>query len=303
VPDRSPFALAALACAAVRGLQPVAAAPLDQPDRDVDGARITDDLGRDWLVRAPRGPAAAARLDQEVRLLAELTGWLPFPLPQIAGTAELPEGGDAVLHRVLPGTPLSVAALTPEAGLTAAVGRAIAAVHGLPERLIEEAGLPVYTAQDHRQRRLAEVDRAAATGQVPVALLERWEKALEEPGAWRFAPCVVHGDLAEENVLVDGDDVVGLTGWGEARVADPADDLAWLVASCSDDVVTAVLTAYARERLDTPDPQLPRRARLAGELAVTRWLLHGVASDDTVIVDDAVVMLRELEQDVAGNTW
>lgn len=303
MPDRSPFALAALACAAVRGLEPVTATTYPQPDHDLDAALITDDLGRSWLVRAPRSPAAAARLDQESRLLTELTGWLPFAVPAISGSAELPEGGVAVIHRVMSGTPLVVTDLVPGPGPTAALGRAVATVHELPEQVIEDAGLPVYGAQDYRQRRLAEVDRAAATGKVPTPLLERWEKALEEAGAWRFVPCVVHGDLAEENVLIDDGEVAGLLGWGEARVADPADDLAWLAAACREDVLDSVFEAYALGRREPPDPHLLRRARLSGELAFTRWLLHGVASDDAAIVDDAVGMLTELERTLEGSPW
>lgn len=266
-----------------------------QHDREVDAAVVEDDLGRQWTVRAPRTPAAGARMDAESHLLTELSGWLPFAAPEICGTALLPEGGQAVVHRVIAGEPVDLSTLRPGPGLTAAVGRAIAAVHELPERLIENAGLPVYTAEDYRQRRLAEVDRAAATGHVPAALLGRWEKALEEAGAWRFVPCVVHGDLAGENVLVTDDEVVAVLEWGEARVADPADDLAWLVNGAGEQAVESVLEAYALARRQPPDRDLLRRARLAGELALARWLLHGVAIDDQDVVDDAVSMLTDLD--------
>lgn len=266
-----------------------------QHDREVDAAVVEDDLARHWLVRAPRTPAAAARMDAEGRLLTELSGWLPFAAPEISGTAPLPEGGHGVVYRVLAGQPLDLTALKPGPGLTAALGRAIAEVHELPHRLIENAGLPVYSAEDYRQRRLAEVDRAAATGHVPSALLGRWEKALEEAGAWRFVPCVVHGDLANENVLVEGDEVLAVQEWGEARVADPADDLAWLVTGAGAAAVESVLEAYALARRQPPDRDLAKRARLAGELALARWLLHGVSTDDQAIIEDAVLMLADLD--------
>jgi len=295
VPDRSPLALAALACAAVRGLEPVSTQACAPHDREVDAAVVEDDLGRRWLVRAPRGAAAAARMDAEGRLLAELSGWLPFAAPEIAGTAPLPEGGQGVVYRMLSGRPIEPATLQPGPALTASLGRAIAAVHELPERLIENAGLPMYSAEDYRQRRLAEVDQAASTGHVPAGLLERWEKGLEEAGAWRFVPCVVHGDLGPESVLVDGDEVVAILDWGEARVADPADDLAWLVSGASEAAVESVLEAYAVARRQPPDRDLVKRARLAAELALARWLLHGVSTDDQAVVDDAVTMLHDLD--------
>lgn len=295
MPNRSPLALAALACAGIRGMEPVSTQAYAQHDREVDAAVVEDDLTRRWLVRAPRNAAAGARMDAEGRLLVELSGWLPFAAPEISGTAALPEGGRAVVYRVLAGHPVDLAELQPGPGLTAGLGRAIAAVHELPEHLIENAGLPVYSAEDYRQRRLAEVDRAAATGKVPAALLERWERGLEEAGAWRFVPCVVHGDLAVENVLVEQDEVVAVLEWGEARVADPADDLAWLVAGASPAAVESVLEAYAVARRQPPDRDLVKRARLAGELALARWLLHGVSTDDPAIIDDAVTMLTDLD--------
>jgi aminoglycoside phosphotransferase (APT) family kinase protein len=283
----------------MRGLEPVSTQTHIQHDLEVDAALVQDDLGRRWLVRAPRNPAAGARMDAEGRLLAELAGWLPFAAPEISGTATLPEGGLVVVYRELSGHSLNLAELQPGPGLAAAVGRAIAAVHELPERLIENAGLPVYSAEYHRQRRLAEVDRAAATGHVPAALLQRWEQALEEVGAWRFVPCVVHGDLAAENVLVDDDDVVAIQEWGQTRVADPADDLAWLVVGASEAAVSSVLEAYSATRRLPPDQDLVKRARLAGELAVVRWLLHGVSVQDETIINDAVAMLTELDAAVA----
>jgi macrolide phosphotransferase len=302
VAPRSPLVLAALASVAVPGLVPLTARALPGGD-DVDAAQVADELDRQWVVRAPRTPAAAALLEQEWRFLGTLTGRLPFAVPIVAGTVALPDGGRAGAHRALDGEPLDPAQLVPGPGLAAAVGRALAAVHDLPPRLVEDAELPVYTAPEFRGRRLAELDRAAATAHVPAGLLARWERALEEAGAWRFTPCVVHGDLAAENVLVAGDEVVGLLGWGQTRVADPADDLAWLVAGASEEATESVLEAYAHHRRDAPDRDLLRRARLSGELAVGRWLLHGTTNGDEAVVADAVGMLTELEASVDGQAW
>jgi macrolide phosphotransferase len=305
VPARSPLVLAAVASAAVPGLEPVSArdAVGAGETADVDVAEVTDTQGRSWLVRAPRTSAAAAMLEQEWRLLETLSDRLPFAVPHIAGTVELPEGGRAGVHPALPGTPLSSASLEPGPGLAAALGRALAAVHDLPATLAEEAGLPVYTATEYRHRRLAELDRAAATGHVPAGLLARWEPALEEAGAWRFTPCVVHGDLAGESVLVADGEVVAVLDWGQARVADPADDLARLVAGAPEEAAESVLEAYAHHRRTAPDRDLVRRARLSGELAVARWLLHGVTSGDEAVVADAVAMLGDLEAALDGTPW
>jgi macrolide phosphotransferase len=300
---RTPLALAALACSAVRGLEPVGARRLNSAADDVDVALVDDDLKRQWVVRAPRTAAAGARLEQETSLLDTLTSWLPFSLPQVAGTAALPSGGRAVVHRQLPGAPLAPGRLAADPALAASLGRAVAAIHDLPTRLVEEVGLPTYGTEEYRFRRLAEVDRFAITGKVPHRLLTRWEQAVEEVGAWRFAPCVVHGDLAAENVLADGSELTGLLEWSEARVADPADDFAWLAVGADEGALTTALTAYADARREPPDPDLPRRAQLIGELQIARWLMHGTNTDDAVIVDDAVHMLAELDHAVDGLPW
>jgi macrolide phosphotransferase len=316
VPARNPLVLAALASVAVPGLVPVGARatpragisraePGEDGDAaaDVEVAEVEDDLGRRWVVRAPRTPAAAALLEQEWRFLGTLTGRLPFSVPLVAGTVVLPEGGRAGVHRALEGSAIVPASLMPGPGLAAALGRALAAIHDLPTRLAEDAELPVYTAAEYRRRRLAELDRAAATGQVPAGLLGRWERALEEAGAWRFTPCVVHGDLAAENVLVTKDKIGAVREWGQARIADPADDLAWLVAEAPEAGLESVLESYAHTRQDAPDRDLIRRARLSGELALARWLLHGVTAGDESVVADAVGMLADLEASLDGAPW
>ncbi|MDQ1289407.1 MAG: macrolide phosphotransferase [Actinomycetota bacterium] len=303
MPARSPLALAALACAAIRGLEPLTSRDHAAVGRDdLDVALVADDRC-EWVVRAPRNAAAGARLEAEGKLLTALGDRLPYAVPQVEGSARLPEGGRAVVHRTLRGSPVDLAALTPAAPLVPALGRALAALHDVPEELVEDVGLPVYSADEYRRRRLAEVDRAAGSGHVPASLLGRWEHALEEVGAWRFVPCVVHGDLAPENVLVERVEVTGILEWSETRIADPADDFAWLASGCTPPTLRAIVDVYAGARRTAPDQDLTRRARLAAELAVARWLLHGVSTGDTTIVDDAVAMLTDLDAAVTGSAW
>lgn len=301
---RSPLALAALATVAVPGLDAFDVRRPAHPAAGVDTAVVIDATGRRWVVRAPQDPAAGAALEAEVALLQSLVthvdgGDLPFDVPRPGGFAPLPEGGRAVVHPQLRGRPLRLELLGPGPGLAASVGRAIAALHELPVSLVEDAGLPVYDAEAYRQRRLAEVDEAARTGHVPTALLRRWERALEDVAMWRFRPTVVHGDLSAEHVLCSGAEVSGVLGWSEAKVADPADDLAWLLVAAPQEGVDPILEAYNLRRTELSDRHLAARALLAGELALARWLLHGVRADDASIVDDATAMLADLAEHTA----
>ena len=168
-------------------------------------------------------------------------------------------------------------------------------MHELPTSLVENAGLPAYDAGEYRRRRQAEVDEAARTGKVPPALLRRWEDRLEDVALWRFRPTVIHGDLTSERVLVHGDKVTGILHWGDACVADPADDLAWLLVAAHPDTTDSIMEAYQLRRTELTDPHLADRALLAGELALARWLLYGVRTQDPEIIDDAVAMLEELD--------
>lgn len=297
---RSPLSLAALATVAIPGLDAFDVRRPANGGGDFDVAVVIDSKGQRWVVRAPVRPAAGAALEAETALLELLAeqvaaGRVPFTAPRPEGFAHLPEGGRAVVHREVPGRPLRIEALRPGPGLAASLGRALAALHELPVEMVESAGLPTYDAVAYRTRRLAEVDEAARTGKVPPALLRRWEERLEDVAMWRFQPTVVHGDLSAEHVLTDGDAVTGVLAWGDTQVADPADDLAWLVVTAPEDAVESILEAYQLRRTELTDPHLLDRALLAGELALARWLLYGVRSGDESIVADAVQMLEELD--------
>ena len=109
---------------------------------------------------------------------------------------------------------------------------------------------------------------------------------------------MVHGDLHEDNLLVEGQRVTAVTGWTDLRIGDPADDFAWLVASNEQDFVDAVLGAYTASRRDTPDTHLLRRAALSAEFALAQYLVKGIASDDSGMIAEAEDMLATLARDI-----
>lgn len=302
--DRSPLFLAALASAAVPGLDPasVEAVP-GVPDQQYDVAFVQDTQHRRWVVRVPRSQAAAAQMESTFGLLALLARRLPFGVPTPKGFAALKEGGRAAIYPYLPGRPIDFSQLPPGPGLTAELGRAVAALHNVDHQLFDEAGLPAYDADTYRTRRLSELDRAAATGHVPTSLLSRWERQLEDVALWRFAPTPTHGDLTGDQVLVVFDDeddastgrVKAFTGWEDAKVADPADDFAALVSAASPAAVDSLLEAYAHARVERPDPHLLQRARLSGEMRVLSDLMGAVGAGDRLVVERCAAALRRLE--------
>ena len=305
--DRSPAFLAALASSAVSGLDPVSVEALaSTPDQSFDVAFIQDTEHRRWVVRAPRTDVAGAEMDRTVALLALLGRRLPFAVPAPKGFVALAEGGRAAVYPYLPGHNLDFAELPAGPGLAAELGRAIAALHNTDPAVFEEAGLPTYDADAYRSRRLAELDRAAESGRVPTTLLSRWEKALEDVTLWRFAPTATHGDLTGDQVLAvftdDSDASTGtvraMTGWEDAKVADPADDFAPLVADASPEAVETVLEAYAHARVERPDGNLLVRARLVAELGLLGALMSALTRQDVGAVEVLTTQLRRLDDAV-----
>lgn len=304
---RTPLTLAALASAAVPGLDPVSVeGAVLKPGHQFEVAFIHDSQQRHWVVRAPKSAAAGAQMDVSVSLLALLSRRLPFAVPAPKGFVDLKEGGRAVVYPHIAGRPLSFSRLPGGPGIAAEVGRALASLHNVDLALCEEAGLTSYDPDTYRTRRLSDLDRAATTGHVPAGLLTRWERSLEDVSLWRFAPTPTHGDLSGDDVLAVFDDendartghVRGLTGWENAKVADPADDFATLVTSASAAALDSVFEAYAQARVDRPDQHLQRRARLAGELKLVSELLSAVGARDQGRISVCATRLRRLNTDI-----
>ncbi|MEV8129775.1 macrolide 2'-phosphotransferase [Pseudarthrobacter oxydans] len=300
---RKAIELAAVATAAVPGLTPTAVSSAPDDPADFDSALLLDSEGKRWRVRSPRHAEASARLETEFLVLRAfapaIRAELPFLMPTVAGSVRLGSLSTFVYSH-LGGSTRSVEELTagPDA-LAREIGVALAAIHDLPRAIVSNADLPSYTPNEFRQRRLNELDQAATTGKIPPALLLRWEHALEDVSLWRFNPSVVHGDLHEDNLLVEGSRVTAVTGWTDLRIGDPADDFAWLVASNEQDFVDAVLAAYTAGRRDKPDKHLLRRAALSAEFALAQYLVKGIAAGDATMVAEAEEMLATLARDIA----
>lgn len=296
--SRSPLSLAAAAQAAMPNAKIVGTRLATVPG-EFDAAEITLANGEQLLVQVNRtelAGAAAQANATNVKALQQLPTQfkLPFRIPELKGMAKLDAGGRAFVTTILPGVPVQLDTLKPGPGLAASIGRAIAAIHEIPTELAEHLALDVFTAEEYRQRHLTNLDVVAETGKVPTVLLARWEKALDNVALWRFNPVFVHGDLGSEYLLTDGEKVTGMDGWANARVADPADDLAWLVATASPEAADSVLEAYQLRRTETRDVGLLERALLISELAIARWLQYGVRENNPAIVSDGTQMLAEL---------
>lgn len=299
--SRHRFTLAALATLAVPGLDvAVTRTFTGGGDGQHDAALLTDAEGEHLVVRAAVDAQAAARLTAEVAVLEVLTAGvrarLPFAVPTTVGVLPSPQ---AVVTTYIPGVRLQPGAVGADSALAGSIGRAIAAIHELPTAVVAEARLPVATAADCLHGVEDLIERVDSTGDVPLELINRWSDAAADPTLWRFQPCVVHGGLAAETLLVTPKEdpdarVTGVLGWAGLQVADPARDLAWVLGLPAAGATGTVLETYTAVRGRNADSAMTRRALLYAELEIARWLLHGVERDDAVIADDAVQMLEAL---------
>jgi macrolide phosphotransferase len=298
VMSRSHFTLAALATSAVAGLDVVGAQAFGSMGHgDFDAALLTARDGGHWIVRVPRSEKAEAEQSADLVALRALSAGvrtrLPFALTSFAGQVPI-AGTRAVVYEFVYGTKITLGQITPE--LATSIGTAMAAIHALPTSFVVDAGLSSHNAIDGHRAAITLVDRACATGLVPIGLQQRWEHAGAESALWQYTSTVINGSMGSDSVLAASDQVTGILGWHGLRVGDPALDLQWLLGCTQDGVTDAAFDAYGAARGQI-DRRLRQRATLLAELEVARWLLHGTEVRSTEIVDDAVEMLSALTDD------
>ncbi|HEX4444640.1 MAG TPA: phosphotransferase [Galbitalea sp.] len=295
---RSHLTLAALATSAVPGLDIVETSAFGAGGGDFDCALLTGRDGRHWLVRVPRNERAESEQSADLVALRALSAGvrtrLHFSVSAFAGQTPI-NGTRAIVYEFVYGSKATLAQL--DVARASSIGRAVAAIHALPTSFIADSGLPVFTSLECLRSCVSIIDRSAATGLVPAALLSRWESATEDTRLWQFQPTVINGSLSSDSVLFGGNEVTGVLDWHELRVGDPARDLAWLLG-CQDESVPEVAFDAYNEARGGADRQVRQRAMLYAELELAKWLLHGTELRNTDIVDDAVNLLAGLADSV-----
>jgi macrolide phosphotransferase len=301
---RSHLTLAALATNAVPDLDVAHARNYSRGANGLfDSALLITRDEKELIIRVPTSQAAETEQSADLVALRALTtgnrSRLPFDVPVFVGQAPF-ENTRAIVYERLPGASYDADALTGHVGVAGSIGRAIAAIHGLPTAFIGDAGLVQQSALECRTSTIDLIDRAAGTGKLPAALLRRWELATDDHTLWQFTPTVIHGSLSAESFLISDDAVCAVLGWSALSVGDPARDINWLLAARGDAAETAIAT-YTAARQGS-DPLITQRAMLYAELELVRWLLHGVDTHDEAIVEDAVSMLDGLVDNVHSHT-
>jgi aminoglycoside phosphotransferase (APT) family kinase protein len=289
--------LAGLATAAIENLYVNEAADWGYDDtHDYDSALLrTRDHGN-LLVRRAASPSAAQELRSRSAALLALTpgvrARLPFDVPRELG-GSLRSDPPFAVYSFVKGSPADRTPMDFDSELVPEIGRAIAAIHGLPKQTLVDAGLQQWSAADVRESTETLIRRADATGRLPGALADRWGSAVDDPQLWEFSPSVIHGSLERSSFLVTGATVSGVLGWSDLRIGDPAADIRW-VQTLDGAVMRALLDEYTDARGASVDRQLRQRSLLYAELELARWLLFGVEHRNPEVVADAEQLLDGL---------
>lgn len=310
--NTTPYELAALAVAAVDGLEAVGVRGPYTRTADFQYGGVVDAKGRRWIVKYPLHSIAGTMIEAEAAIAPPLItalrdGRLPFDVVRPAGFVQVKEGR-AVTYVAPMGREHDFEDLT-EADAHE-LGRALAAIHQLPVETIENAGLPSYDTQTSRRRLLADLHDADATSPLPGILRRRWENALEITDLWDFEPRVVHGDIGSDQFMWWDGSISCVLGFGSAHVGDPALDFASLVSVLDEHLFDALVESYSNAMGEEPTENFYNRVVLISELALARWMLFGARRGDAEIVDEARAMMDDLAAEVEadpdlapGPTW
>jgi hypothetical protein len=232
--------------------------------------------------------------------MRRLASRVPFEIPESLGQTRDSDGTTGVLFTLLEGSSPDLSRLG--SGLfSKSFGEALAALHSLQIDAIADSGLPQYDSAAILHQKVSELDRMAATGRVPAQLLSRWEQALEDIGLFRFHSTITHGGLSSDAVLINGQQVVGLTNWNAMSIGDPAEDFRWLSGGALPSTFEDAMLHYRAAR-PSADENFAQRAMLYSELELGTWLLHCLAVGDPVQIQQAEELLAELKDNLeAGN--
>lgn len=298
---KSPLILAALAKDAVPQLDFSRVETFGSQDGAIDTVLLTATDGEHYLLKQPKTQNAAVAIETEINALRAFTSSLrvrlPFNITNVVGETRDSYGKRAILFSFVYGNPIDLTTINADDSLLESIAKATAAIHNLPLELVENAGLPQYSVQEAIRMRVAELDRAAQTGQVPPALLQRWETAFEDVSLFKFQPCVIHGDLNGDHMLENEAQVSGVLEWSSLKIGDPAEDLRWVVGAHNPDAAYSLIHEYQTYRQQS-DQFLRQRAHLYAELEIAGWLLYGHRINDDEIVQDALGLLQDLKSDL-----
>jgi aminoglycoside 2''-phosphotransferase len=251
------------------------------------------DVNGQWIFRFPRWEGGVEQLKREVRLLAQLEGLLPIPVPRYE-MAYVDCGWQDVfgVYRKLPGLPLFQVGPPDDPTAPARLGQFLAVLHALPPAEFEWLA-PGLWREEYAERRHDVREGAAPLLEPEFAerLVSQWEAGIRLLEGVELR--LVHRDLNGDNLLVNPQQgiVSGVIDWGDATLGDPAIDFGRVLLDCGDD-----FAARMRESYPAADGSLLARARFYALDSCCHEIGHGLEDGRQDWVDGGLEGLHELLQ-------
>jgi aminoglycoside phosphotransferase (APT) family kinase protein/ADP-ribose pyrophosphatase YjhB (NUDIX family) len=191
-----------------------------------------------WLEREPRFGDVARPLRSETLLLPAIAPLLPLTIPAPEVVDEKPF---RIRHILVPGEPATHVELTADDGRT--MGGFLRALHDIPREVYAAAGIDDELKA--RAELMATLDKMLHRV-LPLLPAEHQDagKALLIQVAAHSPVTLVHGDLGPAHLLSQDGELTGVIDWTDARIGDPALDLAWVLYGSPEPFAEAVATTY-----------------------------------------------------------
>jgi aminoglycoside 2''-phosphotransferase len=240
----------------------------------------------EWVFQFPRRPGAVESLTKQIAVLPELVREVSsaIPVPEYVSTDPLCMG-----YARIAGRPMSadIDGIWPER-----LGRFLYDLHLTPPEFV---GMRSLTAADVRDglRRVVDdlsVDVLPLLDVAERAIAERTVATfLNDDDNFRFAPCLTHGDIGPEHVLItEAGDLAGVIDWGDVEVGDPVFDLAWVIHALPE-IGERVLGAYG----GPPDDRFLARSRFSYVLMPWHEVTYGVRTQRPGFIESGLAGVRD----------
>jgi aminoglycoside phosphotransferase (APT) family kinase protein len=233
-------------------VEPIALLRTHFPTLDFRDVRVVEDgwdslvldLDGEWIIRFPRRPEVEKWLEREIALLPKLARRLPVEVPRFDLIAR--NGVVCVGYRKLAGSP---AKKDVDERTGADLGRFLSALHRFPVGRARALGIPYFDPPAWRQHftSLCADFRQRVLRLLGPSERERAETIFARVERLDFAPVLLHADLGPAHVLCRDGRVVGVIDWSDARVGDPALDLAWGLNGTVPEFAKAVARKYGAD--------------------------------------------------------
>ena len=178
----------------------------------------------------------------------------------------------AVAYDYIEGASVADLGRAARGALAREVGAALTVLHAMPAEEARALGVSSLDLGEELYRPMVEACLPHLGPRGRVWLEGRFAAFLEGGGSARAARVLVHADLGCGHVLAGaGGRLAGIIDWTEAMMADPAYDLAALVATCPRGFAERVIAAY--EGPASRDPDMRRRVAFYVSM-LPMWLVR-----------------------------